>query len=254
MIPMNLPKITIIVAVFNGAATLQRCLKRIASQSYDNKELIVMDGGSTDESIKILEDNAQVITYWESRTDRGIYHAWNKALSHATGDWIIFLGSDDFFWKEDVLEKMVPSLLTAEASNIRLVYGKIAFIDKMGDVQNVLGMQWKKKRSISSDQIPPHPGLLHHANIFRDHGRFDETFRIVGDYELLLRELKTREAMFVPEIIVAGVQSGGVSCNIRNLLQIMNEDISARRKHGLDLITTRALRYYAGLLYNSIFH
>jgi len=251
---MYFPKITIIAAVFNGSVTLSRCIKSIYSQSYLNKELIIIDGGSTDDTVKIIEDNSHQIAYWESKPDRGIYHAWNKALFHAKGEWICFLGSDDYFWKEDVLEKMIPALRIAEKNDIRLVYGRVASINKMGEVQNILGMPWEKAKSILSHQMPPHPGLLHHAHIFRDHGLFDESFRIAGDYELLLRELRTRDAMFVPEVIVVGIQYGGVSCNIGNLLQLITEDIAARKKHGLNLITTPVIKYYTALLYNSIFY
>jgi glycosyltransferase involved in cell wall biosynthesis len=252
MIEIYSPKITIIVAVYNGSLTLSRCIKSINVQSYPNKELIVMDGGSSDGSVKIIENNSEQIAYWESKKDRGIYHAWNKAIFHAKGEWICFLGSDDFFWKNDVLDKMIPTLRIAEKKGIRLVYGRIALINKLDEIQNILGMPWEKTKSIFSHQMPPHPGLLHHANIFRDHGLFDESYRIAGDYELLLRELKTGDAMFVQDLMVAGMQYGGMSCNIANLLRLISEDISARKKHGLDLITTQIVKYYLNMFYNSL--
>lgn len=252
MIEKYTPKITIIVAVYNGSLTLSRCIKSIILQSYPNKELIIIDGGSSDGSVKIIEDNSKIITYWESMQDRGIYHAWNKALSHAKGEWICFLGSDDYFWEEDVLKKMIPTLRIAEKKDIRLVYGRIASINKMGEVQNILGMPWEKSKSIVSHQMPPHPGLLHHAHIFRDHGLFDESFRIAGDYEFLLRELKTGDAMFVQDVIVAGIQYGGMSCNIANLWRLISEDIFARKKNRLNLITTQTVKYYLIMFYNTI--
>jgi glycosyltransferase involved in cell wall biosynthesis len=235
---MYFPKISVIVAVLNGSGTLSRCIKSINSQSYLNKELIIMDGGSTDDTLKIIRDNSHQIAYWESKPDRGIYHSWNKALSHATGDWVCFLGSDDFFWRDDVLGAMIPSLETAEQRGVRLVYGRIASVDRVGGVRGFLGEPWEGTRSLLSHHMPPHPGLLHHMDVFKEHGGFDESFRIAGDYELLLRELKTRNAIFVPEIIIVGMQCGGVSCNFRNLLRLIAEDIAARKKHGLNCITT----------------
>ena len=254
MIEKYAPKITIIVAVYNGSRTLSRCIKSINLQSYPNTELIIIDGGSSDGSVKIIEENSERIAYWESKRDRGIYHAWNKALFHATGNWICFLGSDDYFWENDVLEKMIPTLRFAEEKGIRLVYGRIASINKMSEVQNMLGMPWEKSFSILSHQMPPHPGLMHHAQIFKDNGLFDESFRIAGDYEFLLRELKTRDAMFVEDVIVAGIQYGGISSNIANLIRLISEDISARKKHGLNLITTQTAKYYSNMFYNSIIH
>jgi len=246
------PKITVIVAVFNGAATLSRCLKSIYSQSYSNKELIVIDGGSTDDSVNIIQDSSSEIAYWESKPDRGIYHAWNKALSHATGEWICFLGSDDYFWQDDVLEKMIPSLHISQTNGIRLVYGRIASVDTLGKVKNLLGVPWDKKKSVFLHQMPPHPGLFHHSDLFEEHGNYDESYSIAADYEFLLRELIGGEALFVPEIIVAGFQYGGVSSSSRHLLKLISEDLSARSKHGLSPVTIPVLKYYTGLLVSTL--
>lgn len=73
------PLISIIVATLNNKETLERCIRSINEQDYSCKELIVMDGGSTDDSINILRSYSSAITYWESGADKGIYHAWNKA-------------------------------------------------------------------------------------------------------------------------------------------------------------------------------
>jgi glycosyltransferase involved in cell wall biosynthesis len=82
------PLISVIVAVYNGAKTLQRCIDSVSDQTYPNKELIIIDGGSTDGTIEIIRSNQDQITYWQSEPDNGIYHAWNKALDHASGDGI----------------------------------------------------------------------------------------------------------------------------------------------------------------------
>src|SRR5665647_574950 len=104
------PLITIIVAVYNGAKTLQRCVDSVSDQTYLNKELIIIDGGSKDGTIDILMANNDKITYWQSEPDSGIYNAWNKALGHANGDWIYFLGSDDYLWKSNVFEEIIPHM------------------------------------------------------------------------------------------------------------------------------------------------
>jgi len=249
-----MPRISVIMAVLNGSATLERCIDSIGSQSWQNKELIIIDGGSTDDTIRIIESMAKEITYWESEQDRGIYHAWNKALSHAGGDWICFLGSDDFLWEKDVLERMIPSLELAEKKDIRLVYGRLASIGRNGEVQGFLGAPWTRETGLTTHQMPPHPGMLHHANLFKDRGGFDESFRIAGDYEILLRELADRDAMFVPDVVVAAIQGGGLSCNKRHLRQLIKEDIRARRMNGLRPITFYALKYYMTLLANTLFH
>ena len=89
------PKISIITVVLNGVNTLESCIKSIVSQTYQNIELIIMDGGSTDGTLEILKRYHGKIAFWTSEPDRGIYDAMNKGTHHTTGDRILFLGSDD---------------------------------------------------------------------------------------------------------------------------------------------------------------
>lgn len=227
------PRITVVVAVFNGAQTLRRCLDSITAQTYPNRELIVMDGGSTDGTREILAEYDAEIAFWESKPDRGIYHAWNKALGHATGDWVCFLGADDYFWSDEVLARMAQHL-PAEPTGARVVYGQAAVTAKSGDVLRHEGQPWEQaKRHLVWSLTLPHPGLLHHRSLFAEHGDFDESFRIAGDYELLLRELKTRPALFVPDVVVVGFQHGGLSNSPQAMSALLREVARARRKHGL---------------------
>lgn len=86
------PVTSVIVAVYNGAKTLQRCIDSVSNQTYPQKELIIIDGGSADGTVDILRVNNDKIAYWKFKPDRGIYHAWNKALDHVQGAWIYFWG------------------------------------------------------------------------------------------------------------------------------------------------------------------
>jgi glycosyltransferase involved in cell wall biosynthesis len=226
------PLISVIVAVFNGAQTLQRCIDSVAGQTYPHKELIIMDGGSTDGTVDILRANSDKITYWESEPDRGIYHAWNKALEHAKGDWICFLGSDDYFWKPDVLERMREHLVKAASAGTRVVYGQMAVVTEQGEILFVDGRPWYdvQKQFLQMMTIP-HPGLMHHKSLFELYGKFDESFQIAGDYEFLLRELKAKKAEFVPNIIVTGMQRSGISSNPTNYIQSLKEVARARLKN-----------------------
>lgn len=226
------PLISVIVAVFNGAQTLQRCIDSVADQTYPHKELIIMDGGSTDGTVDILRVNDDKIAYWKSEPDRGIYHAWNKALDQVKGDWICFLGSDDYFWQLDVLERMREHLVKAASAKICVVYGQVAVVTDQGKVLQIIGKPWEKvqKRFLQIMTIP-HTGLMHHKSLFELHGKFDEGFQITGDYELLLRELKVKKAEFTPNVIVTGMQRGGVSANPANYIQSLKEIARARHKN-----------------------
>ena len=126
--PAN-PVVTVVVAVRNGARSLQRCIVSVAGQTLTAHELIVMDGGSSDGTVEILKANAEKIGYWESSPDRGIFHAWNKAVARARGDWICFLGADDYLWSPDTLEQFYPHLEGALPAH-KVVYGTVAVVSR----------------------------------------------------------------------------------------------------------------------------
>jgi glycosyltransferase involved in cell wall biosynthesis len=226
------PLISIIIAVFNGANTLQQCIDSVVQQSYLNKELIIIDAGSTDGTVELLQANNEHINYWVSEPDKGIYSAWNKALVQAKGEWIYFLGADDFFWNNQVLAQLAKHLIIIP-TNIRVVYGQVMLLNKVGDNIYPIGKPWKKvKRSFMQVMSIPHQGIMHRHGLFEQHGMFDESFRIAGDYEFLLRELKTGDAVFISDVIISAMRQGGISSNPENTLETMREFRRSQRIHG----------------------
>ena len=101
------PKISVVMASYNGAATLPRAIESFRMQTYPAKELIVIDGGSSDKTREILRSYDEWISYSVSEPDREILDAWNKGLKHTTGDWVHFLGTDDYYYDESVFAKIV---------------------------------------------------------------------------------------------------------------------------------------------------
>ncbi len=227
-----MPLITVIVAVFNGAKTIQECIESIINQSYQNKEIIIIDGGSTDGTIEVLKRNNNKITYWSSEKDKGIYNAWNKGLLQSKGDWICFLGADDYFWNARVLDNMATQLAMIP-SNIHVVYSQIMLLNIDGDSLYPIGEPWEKiKYQFKQVMCIPHQGVMHRSKLFEQNGNFDESFRIAGDYEFLMRELKTGDAVFVPNLITSGMRQGGISSDPANTLSAMQEFRLAQRMHG----------------------
>ncbi len=226
----GLPLISVIVAVFNGAKTLQSCLNSICQQTYLEKEVIVIDGGSSDETVEILKRNDGNISFWRSERDHGIYDAWNKGIAKARGDWICFLGADDIFLEKDTLGNLSKHLLNAYPKT-RIVYGRVAVINKHNDVVDLLGEEWgTMRRKFLGGVCLPTPSVMHHYTLFDVHGTYDERFMIAGDYEMLLRELKMRDALFVQEVIT-GMAYGGISSDPRNAMTSIREVGMALEKH-----------------------
>lgn len=229
------PMISIIVATYNVVMTLQQCISSIVGQAYENIELIIIDGGSTDGTVELLEINNHLISYWISESDKGIYNAWNKGLLQAKGEWICFIGADDFILDTQVIERIAIQLAMIP-SNINVAYGQIMLLNNFGENLYAIGEPWGKvKERFKQIMSIPHPGLMHRRSLFEQNGNFDESFRIGGDYELLLRELKTADAVFIPDIITVGMRQGGLSSSPSNSIETLLEARRAQKMHGLPI-------------------
>lgn len=231
------PLISVIIAVYNGEKYLQKALESVISQHYTQKELIVIDGNSTDNTVSIIEKFSEDIKYWLSEHDRGIYDAWNKAIEAASGEWICFIGADDFLWDDQVLANVVPYLKKARRQDARYVYGKVVQLTEAGDREiETLGEPWEDcGRRFRQNMAVAHCGSFHHRDLFRLHGLFDPSFKIAGDYEFLLREFKdaSQKAVFAHDLPVVGMRSGGVSGNLDQRLVMALEAKLARKKNGV---------------------
>ncbi|MDP2217457.1 MAG: glycosyltransferase family 2 protein [Methanolobus sp.] len=240
------PLISVVIAVYNGSKTLQRCIDSVSAQTYLNKELVIVDGGSTDSTIDILLSNNDKIAYWKSEPDKGIYNAWNKALDHITGDWIYFLGCDDYLWKDNVFEELAPHLVRADSENIKLVYGQVARVTENKEVCCIDGCSWDHTwRGIIVDGICAftHQGMFQHHSLFDVYGKFDESFKIAGDYELLVRAFKEGgDAYFIEGLVIAGMQTGGIT---KNCTKLVKETAAARRNNQLKVVTVPWLISYS---------
>jgi hypothetical protein len=239
------PFFTIVVAVYNGAATIQRCLDSVRNQTCLDRELIVIDGGSADGTTSILERSGDVVTYWHSEPDKGIYDAWNKALQKATGQWILFLGADDFLLSSETLTNVALQLRTAYPP-FRLAYGQIAQLDQAGNRVGIVGKPWEKTTSSKKGCMPiPHQATFHHRTLFDQYGLFDISFRICGDHDFVLSELLVNDPLHI-DIVVAAMGLGGLSTNPNHAWTSLRERFRIRRKHGLTLLTPLLLRHAFG--------
>lgn len=232
--PANTPVVSVIVAVRNGAATLQRCLDSIAAQDFGPRETIVIDGASTDGTRELLERNlgSGVISSYLSEPDSGVYSAWNKGIARAGGRWICFLGCDDAFHDPGALRELVRAG-EGDAAGARVVYGRINRVTPSGVLIETIGVPWAEARDAFFGGVNiPHPGTLHHRSIFEQRVFFDESYRIAGDYHLLLGELAERPAIFVDRVVV-DMSFGGLSSRPGTILIALREVERARRARGL---------------------
>ncbi|MBT7706017.1 glycosyltransferase [archaeon] len=226
------PLISVIVASLNAELTLQHCLDSIVSQTYTKREIIVIDGKSSDGTVGILQKNAGLIAYWESQPDRGIYHAWNKAIQKAQGEYICFLGADDYWAKDKSLEELVQVSVASNFPDI--ISGKVALIAKNNKILRQIGDEWNFKKMKKWMNIA-HPGMLHHKRVFEQYGLFLENFKIAGDYEFLLRLGDRIRHAFINDVIVHMGASGQSRVEIKKvfkeafLIQAQHKEIGYTR-------------------------
>lgn len=113
-------KISVITVVFNDVVNIRKTMESYFSQTWKDKEYIVIDGGSTDGTVEIIREYSDRLAYWCSEKDDGIYDAMNKGISHVTGDWINILNSGDYYVSNGVLEDAISSI---EEKNADVIYG-----------------------------------------------------------------------------------------------------------------------------------
>lgn len=222
----------IIIATFQSGNTLRRCLQSVFAQENAECKVVVIDGGSNDETIAILKEYGEQIHHWKSEPDRGIYDAWNKALPLVSDcDWICFLGADDQLAAEDVLARARERML-ALPSKVLFAYGRLLITDAAGNVLEQRGTRWSLCSKLASVQIPiPHTATFHRFEAFARFGEFDSTFRIAGDYDFLLRAGLLPPPHFMEDLVVSMMQKGGLSSNRLFELKALREFVRARRKN-----------------------
>lgn len=207
--------ISIIIATYNAAATLRRCLDSIVPQLTAETELIVVDGASKDDTNAIIDSYGDKVAVHISEPDKGIYDAWNKGVRAATGDWVMFVGADDEL-KADALD-MYRQFLGTLDTETDLVSSKREMVDLKGQPIRVVGSLWVWPQCIDGMPIS-HPGALHNRILFSEVGLYNIKYKISADYELLMRKGCRLKAAFMDATTIR-VSEGGCSDSYKAILQ-----------------------------------
>ncbi len=202
------PLVSIITASFNASEYLQRTIKSIRDLSYSNIEWIVVDGASKDGTVEIMRQNDDVIDYWISEADSGIYDAWNKGVALARGEWIAFLGCDDAYYP-DAIERYVRFMLANKDKQFDYISSRVELVNARQEFIQIIGRMWSWPKFLTK-MVVAHVGSLHHQSLYERYGLYNTTYKSAADYELLLRARHSLRAGFVDEV-TAKMQFGGLS-------------------------------------------
>lgn len=216
-------KITIITAVLNDPKGLLKTITSVSHQKYKNVEHIIIDGGSQQESLHVLENKAQGVTRWISEPDKGISDAFNKGIALSSGEYLCFLGAGDVFFNDDVLSDIFDAPEAEEMSQYDIIAGKIQRMSFSGQPLWIApkNMNRFNKKTLLFKLGLPHQGMFMHKRYFNQYGLFDLNFKYAMDYELLLRSYHHFPKVKLVDKIIANWLEGGVGTG--KILEIYQE-------------------------------
>lgn len=234
-------QVTIITVCYNSQSTIQATIESVLQQTYLNIEYIIVDGGSTDNTLNIIDQyrnifgNRLVVI---SEQDSGIYDAMNKGILKAHGELIGILNSDDFY-ERNAVENIVNNM---RSEKYQILYGFVRAW-KEGKEYGIsrLSHEFMKERMIG------HPACFVTKSTYSTYGMFDVQYPCVADYDFMLRMLEKKDVFFVPvNEIIANFRMGGVSASEKAWLDLLN----LKKNH--KLISKR--KYQWEILKGKIYH
>ncbi len=199
----NKPLISIITVIFNGEKYLEETIKSVITQSYENIEYIIIDGGSTDGTLDIIKKYENKIDYWISEKDYGLYHAMNRGISATTGEIIGMINSDDFYYP-DAFQKVINAF--SSNKDIELFFGDLL---RDGDLR-IKG--WNEKY-IKLNSFAAHPSMfVRRETYLKKTGLYKLQYRISSDYDFIYRafNILNLKKIYLAEPI-AFFRLGGIS-------------------------------------------
>lgn len=225
-------KFSIITVCYNSEKTIRDTIESLFFQSYSDIEFILVDGMSTDNTMKIVNEYKGKFNVIISEKDSGMYDALNKGILAASGDIIGILNSDDTFANKNIIEILANEFILNPY--VDALIGDVAFIKDNKIIRYFSAKNWNVKY-FKFGMMPPHPTFYCKRELFLKYGNYNKIFRIAGDFELLLRFLFINRINFkyIPLQMVE-MKLGGLSTSgIKSLLKINNEIILAFKLNSL---------------------
>jgi glycosyltransferase involved in cell wall biosynthesis len=228
------PIISIITVSYNSRGTIIDTIKSVLSQTYPEIEYIIIDGVSVDGTKEIIDSFKDRISKYIREPDTGLYDAINKGIRIATGDIIGVLHSDDFFYDNNVVEKIAKAFYK---NDIDAVFGDVRFIDRYNLSKTVRYYSSKhfKPLKFRFGFMPPHPSFYVKRELFEKLGYYKTNYKIAADFELEMRFLLTNHVRYsYLELPFVSMRTGGISNkSIFSNITLNKEIFKACRENGV---------------------
>jgi glycosyltransferase len=227
-------KVSIITTTYNSAETVEATIRSVLSQDHKDIEYIIIDGGSSDSTLSIVEKYKDRIAKVVSEKDEGIYYALNKGISLATGDVVGLLHSDDFY----VNEKVISKVAAAFAKGVDSTYADLQYVSRENGEKII--RHWKsgsyRDGIFLAGWMPPHPTFFLKRECYEKYGSFNTVLRSAADYELMLRMLHKNKisTAYIPEVLVKMRVGGKSNASLINRIKANKEDRLAWKLNNLE--------------------
>lgn len=216
-------KISIITIAFNSQETIEDTIVSVINQTYKNIEYIIIDGGSTDSTLEIINRYKDKISLIVSEPDKGIYDAMNKGIEKASGELVGILNSDDFYANNEVI-----SNISNKIEDFDSIYADLVYVNRE-NTEKVI-RYWKsgdyKPNAFLKGWMPPHPTFFLKKSIYNKFGTYNLALKSAADYELMLRMIHKEKISitYYPEVITKMRVGGQSNATLGNRLKANKED------------------------------
>lgn len=226
----EIPKFSIITVCYNSSQTISKNLKSVASQSFDNYEHIIIDGGSNDNTLEIVSAFGSEKMKVISEPDNGIYDAMNKGLGLASGQFVAILNSDDFFATDNVLQAVYEHFQKYKCD---VVFSSICFVNSRDEV---IG-KWIPKDHTMGSYLKgfhvPHPGFFAVRKLYERLGFFDLSMKIAADFDLMYRFMEHSDTKCSRlDIATVMMRADGESSSFNNIIRGYRDILRSFDKNG----------------------
>ena len=233
-------KVSLLLTTYNSAENLPVTLQSIQEQTYSPIEVVIADGGSTDDTISLIQQfarNGGLEVKWVSERDKGLYDAMNKAFCLSTGD--IIAVCNERLSEKDAVASFVEAIEQAGEDCIG-AHSDLVYME--GD--KIVRSWHMGQGNISQGWMPGHPTLYLKREIYEKYGQYDITYHCAADYEFMVRFLKdgSNRLAYVPRVLITMFYGGTSNAGLKNYLVSFKEGYMALRKNGVKhplLITLR---------------
>jgi glycosyltransferase involved in cell wall biosynthesis len=223
---MNTPLISIITVVRNGVSTLEQTILSVINQTYKNIEYIIIDGGSTDGTVDIIKKYENHLACWVSEPDKGIYDAMNKGIDKATGEWINFMNSGDWFYSKSVLTDIFNNKETVHSD---VIYG--SYYSNIYGKSKITHIKHSKINNIKKKMPFCHQTAFTKSNIIT---YFDTRLKISADYDFFYKLYNNGYQFEETDIDVAFYDGNGSSFN--NFMLYSVEKFIIRKRYNKNML------------------